>query len=659
MLPTIKCMIKTFNGEDNVVKSDYIKEQDIIDFECECSEGDGTSANPYVMNISVKNVTDAEWTGVIKFDLYRECDNPRFYMPGFMYGTNRGEAPIDVPRKYPRIRKGGACFPASDSWLVRGDRLSMPVCLIYTGGNVFGFDSKPYYTNEDGSFNYYAGYGCAIEDNKGTVSYTLGYENAPWLFIQSTTFVENKGLLAENCITVKAGETINIRMNVYDYTGENETAIHEAFKNVYNAYHECPRVIDGFDYKEAVNNIAGAISDYAWLEEDGCYSGFVFEHEKDVFTYNKLGSLSWTNGLSVAVPMLLSGIRTKNDKMYRQAVSFVDKVVKESMNEKSGLPYDAINDGVWSVHGWWFNNMHTGGHSAYLTGQAVYYILKAYFYEKKICGRIHDEWISFAEPVIAVFNENVNKAGEYPFVFSEQDGAALEYDSMSGAWCMAATAYYTYITGDEKYIDILKKSEQHYYDRFVKISECYGAPLDTDKAIDSEGILAYVRATRYLHEVTKDGKYISHMRDGLDYEFTFKFCYNSPVKIKPLSDIGWSSCGGSVTSTCNPHIHPMSSTVVDEMLYYFEKTKDEYVLGRLQDTVAWGNQTYNTYDGEYGYGKKGWMSERFCYSEGLVTEKYPDGTPASTWFALMPWAGASILEGIVGDYWDNNDFDEK
>jgi len=46
------------------------------------------------------------------------------------------------------------------------------------------------------------------------------------------------------------------------------------------------------------------------------------------------------------------------------------------------------------------------------------------------------------------------------------------------------------------------------------------------------------------------------------------------------------------------------------------------------------------------------MSERFCHSQGLVTETYADGTPASTWFCLMPWASGSIIEGLVGDYWD-------
>ena len=155
-----------------------------------------------------------------------------------------------------------------------------------------------------------------------------------------------------------------------------------------------------------------------------------------------------------------------------------------------------------------------------------------------------------------------------------------------------------------------------------------------------------------MHEITGQGYLLEHLRDGLYYEFTFKFCYNSPIKVPPLSTIGWSSCGGSITSVVNPHIHPMSSSVIDKMIYYTGLAEDAYVKMRLEDTILWSCQTYNTYDGEYGYGKKGWMSERYCHSEGLLKEPYPDGSPASTWFALMPWAAGCILEGVAGSAWE-------
>ena len=91
-----------------------------------------------------------------------------------------------------------------------------------------------------------------------------------------------------------------------------------------------------------------------------------------------------------------------------------------------------------------------------------------------------------------------------------------------------------------------------------------------------------------------------------------------------------------------------TSTIIPEMRYYVTKRDDEYIRSRLEDTVLWSIQTFNTYDKEYDYGEPGWMSERFCFCQGLMTEKYPDGSPASTWFALMPWASASIIEGVCG-----------
>ena len=229
----------------------------------------------------------------------------------------------------------------------------------------------------------------------------------------------------------------------------------------------------------------------------------------------------------------------------------------------------------------------------------------------------------------------------------------MEYDSFSGAWCMAAAAYYSYLTGERAYVEAMMQSEAWYHDAYIRHEECYGGPLDIDKNIDSEGILSFIRAVRYLHEIVESPedkeRLLDHMKDALYYEYTFKFCYNSPIKVPPLSKVGWSSCGGSITSVTNPHIHPMSSSILDEMAYYLRFRDDSYIRSRMEDTILWSCQCHNSFDKEFDYGRKGWMSERFCHSEGLLTETYPDGSPASTWFALMPWACGSILEGLCGE----------
>ncbi|SCY71668.1 hypothetical protein SAMN02910292_02610 [Lachnospiraceae bacterium XBB2008] len=611
---------------------------------------------------------------------------PKIFMPGYMYNTNTADKPSSGRKAFPRIKKHPDGMPESSFFMTRSDRLAEPVSLVYTSGKVRGIAAPPYLVSEGGSvkpasseggtlipvsfddgkkklddvrFAQYGGFTCNVNDNgRVSVGYTLGYENAPWLFVQTAKVLEREPVTEDNSIRIKAGESLTFPIIIYDYEGDDECAIYRALEDTYEHFHESPRTIPGMTEEKAAALLSSAIRDNAWLESEKMYSGFVYDREEGP-RFNKIGSLSWTNGLAVAVPMLLAANRLKDDVARNQSLAFIDNVIQNSLNPDSGLLYDAVEDGKWSVHGWWYNGMHSGGHSAYLNGQAVYYILKAYISEKEDRALLHDDWIAFVKPVIRRMNEEINSDHEYPFSMSEKTGAGLEYDSMGGAWCLAATALYELVTKDETYpdkpatrdatyLDELKLSEQHYFDVFVKKCECYGGPLDTDKAVDDEGILAYIRAVRILHEITGEEYLLDHMLYALHYECSFKLCYNTPVSVKPLSTIGWSSCGGSITSTANPHIHPMSSTIIPEMRYYVAGRDDEYIRSRLEDTVLWSIQTFNTYDKEYGYGEPGWMSERFCFCQGLLTEKYPDGSPASTWFALMPWASASIIEGLCG-----------
>lgn len=624
-----------------------------------CEKGDGSFDNPYQVCIQIKNSGNAQWRGVIRISLPVAANVPRFFLPGFMYGTNRGDAPLVTDSKCPRLRENED-FPASSWWMVRSDRLSHPCAFAYGNGRLTGFAASPYFMYCDnqqkqwepglqGEFYQYTGFGCLMKP--GEVWYTLGYENAPWFFLNSHNYFP-RAPFDKNCFCMEQGETVAVRMYCFDIPAEDERALHDALKWVYLKYHQLPRSL--CSVQETVRDIATAVSRDAWLPEKHAYSGFVYD-KGDHFEYNPLPSITWTNGLSVAVPMLASGLRLKNETMRMQALDCIEHIVCCSINEQNNLPYLVEHDGKWSNRGWWYDRQHTPGHVAYLVGQSVYLILKAYEWEKRELNINHENWLDYAKRVIAQTEKSRNADGEYPYILSEKTGAGLEYDSFSGAWLMAAAAYYSYITGDGKYLPSLLRSENYYHDTYIRHQECYGGPLDIDKNIDSEGVLAYIRAVRYLHEITGEESLLMHLRDALYYEYTFKFCYNSPIKVPPLSTIGWSSCGGSITSVVNPHIHPMSSSVMDEMAYYLSKQDDDYIRSRLKDTLLWSCQCHMTSDRQFGYGRKGWMSERFCHCEGLLTEHYPDGSPASTWFALMPWACGSILEGLTGEMWTKLD----
>ena len=409
----------------------------------------------------------------------------------------------------------------------------------------------------------------------------------------------------------------------------------------------------------AAELLAGAVTRDAWLPGDKNYVGITKERPDGSYEQNKIFSISWTNGLSAALPCLQAAHRLGDETIRAAALACIDNIVQNSLDPRCGLPNETWDaEHGWSCRGWWFDGMYTGGHSGYLIGQTLYYIVKAYRLEAAH-GIDHPDWLAFVQGVVPRLAAARNGDGEYPFTLSEQTGAGLEYDSLGSAWCLAAEAALMQLTHDTADLPAMERSEAHYYDAFIRRAECYGGPPDTSKAVDSEGVLAYLRAVRLLHELTGKAVYLDHLRDALCYEYSFKFCYNVPVQVPPLSRLGWSSCGGSITSVANPHIHPMSCTVADEMLYHLRRRPDAYIESRLRDTVGWSLQTFNTFDREYDYGRAGWMSERFCHCEGLLVQTYPDGSPASTWFALMPWACGSVLEGVCGDWWDCKEKEEN
>lgn len=609
---------------------------------------------PEKFKVCIKNPSSQDWTGIIHIEYIFPGKDPKFWLPGFLYGRNRGEAPLRVDAKFPRLRPGRPECPASPWWMVRGDQLSHPVALALAEGELWGISASPFYVRgEDGAvlpwrpgmpktLAQYAGFTCSLEC--GSIGYTLGYEYAPWHFIQSHNIVERQPL-GGNCVTIPAHGQLYAELLLYHFRAAEERTVYDAIEQVYQVWHEPPR--QAGTPEQAIADIAQAVSRDAWLSERQCYAGFVFERPDGSAYSRELPSQTWTNGLTVAVPMLLAAHRLNDKSMLEQSISCIRTLTDNSINPSSGLPYASLQNGVWSNHGWWFDGMRTPGHAGYLVGQAVWYLLLAYQAEREDRGVEHPEWLSCAGNVLAVVERQKNGDGEYPFVFSERTGAGLEYDSLGSAWCLAASAFYCQLTGTTAWLPELSRSEAHYYNSYVAQAACWGGPLDTDKAVDSEGVLALIRAEACLHQLTGDERCLDHLRDALRYAFTFQFCYNTPLNVPPLSRIGWSSCGGSITSTANPHIHPMSSTVMAELRYYLTHREDGHAALRLQDMKFWSSQTYNHYDREYDYGKKGWMSERFCYSEGLLTERYPDGSPASTWFALMPWACGSILEGFL------------
>jgi hypothetical protein len=187
-----------------------------------------------------------------------------------------------------------------------------------------------------------------------------------------------------------------------------------------------------------------------------------------------------------------------------------------------------------------------------------------------------------------------------------------------------------------------------FYYAYVKELNCWGAPMDTWKSVDQEGNLAFIKAAAVLHRRTGDGKYLEMLEKGAEYEYLWRYGFKAVPEHPPLKGSGWNSCGGSVTSVSNPHIHPMGLNITGELLYLYRATGDAYHLHRASDGICWGLAGADLYPETTGYGVRGVMTERWCPSDGLTIENFSDtGEAASIWFTFNGWAGATTLEGLI------------
>jgi hypothetical protein len=619
-----------------------------------------------VFDVTVLNPTEQAWQGIVKFELRVKSRQPWFFMPGFMYGDNKSPMDDDYMQKlWPRLEKGDEEIPYAPYFRVRSDRLSYPLSAVYSNNHVYAIAGSPYlitngdstvcwYPGKEGAFVQFNGMGCEIDSAEASVCYTLGYENAPWLYVGGKI---NKPAtdIQKGSVSIGPGESLKLRLFVYSFEAEDRRGLNDVVKHQFALFHEEPRKV--VSPEQAMKDLTEALYNDAYDKKARNYATVTRLVDGEVVRDRASFSIGWTGGMVVAAPLLLAAIRLDREDMREQALECIQDIVDNSLNEKSGLPYDAKVDEQWTTNGWWEHYLWKplegiSAHSSYLSGQALFYILKAYEIEKEFRNTEHKDWLDFVIKVSDRIEKTKNQEHEYPYRWSPETGEAIDYDAMGGAWCLATRAYLASILDDSTMLLQSEQSIDHYWNKFVKQMNCYGTPHDVWMATEEEGVLAFVKAATILHQYTSNGKYLEYLRDGIDYEFTWKYCYNTVVLVPPLSKINWSSSGASGTSVANPHVHPMGNLIVDDVFYYANQTNDNYYRQRALDMVFWGLQSYNHVEGELDFGKKGWMSERHCPHQGLLLEKYPDGEPASVWFVYHSWASGCVLEGIAGTYWN-------
>ena len=564
------------------------------------------------------------------------ADRPAFHiLPGFLFGSNN--LPISGPGHFPNLTTDHPESPScSPVWSMRTDRNAAPVSMAFIeGGGCLAVAGPPYLDIPGGFVR--TGLLAALP---ATVGYAVGYRNSPRTFINKDKF----GDPTEQC--VPAGTRLEFSLDVFSKAQAGREAAFPVVREIYDLYYEAPRTT--LSAGDCIAAIAEMVVRDSWDPDKRAFIAQDVKGLPDAPVYRKIGgrAIAWVGGVNVAWPLLEAGYRLGRAEWIDVARQGFDRIAAHK-NPANGLFFDAFTED-WqpTVNYWWSGNTNRDVHSAYTNAEAAWYLLRGSVSTHKAEGRGVPAWEKAALDALRTILRLQREDGHYGYSYAVDKPAVVSWDGFAGCWWTAAMALAHRLTGEEAFLDSARRALNCYW-RQVRTLDVWGTPMDTWKSNDEEGVLAFLRSARLIHEITGDPRCLEMLAFGAEYEFLWRYLYNARPQSEPLASAGWCSSGGSITSVSNPHIHPMGLLVSGDLQYLWRQGGDPHVRRRMEDGLVWARNCIEIFPEKAGYGRRGWTGERYCPSDGLLIAKYADGRPASTELGLNLWAASAMAEGLL------------
>jgi hypothetical protein len=557
-------------------------------------------------------------------------------IPGNIHGDNN--ATYIRPGEFPCLTKSRPYERnCAGLWEFRADRASHPVSIICCDKGAVGVSIDPYSPSDEADEKFIRnGVFASLPDSFGV---SLGYGNDPLTFSEKTVFLPATSHLTRGAT---ASGTI------FGFAGSGRLEAHRIIRALHEKLREMPTYRK--THREALRALADAFKSVNYSPQLKQYTNrrCRVPVEKELEPWRAIVEIGWTGGSMLAYPFALAERIFPDLEMPKTSSQLFDEICS-GFNDSSGFINDTcVNKSTqdrpaeWNqstINGWWsgFLPQTRDNHCAYTNAHAAYYILKL--------GTA--KWQATAFRVLNTAIALQRDDGAFGYIFSGREKKVIDFDGFAGCWFAAASALAWKITQQAKYLESARRALEFYWP-FVRALNCWGSPMDTFKSVDSEGNLAFIRAARHLHEFSGEEKYLQMLADGANYEYLWRYGFRTRPQCPPLKGSNWNSCGGTITSVSNPHIHPMGVVATWDLRYLARKTMDSYHEQRAEDGLAWLMNTMELYPDVMGYGQYGVLSERTCPSDGLLAERYyDDNSPASTWWSYNAWAAGSAMEALA------------
>lgn len=586
----------------------------------------------------------APWPTRLRFSLTPlHCRQPFHLIPANLHGDNalaQGEA-----GHFPNLTDQPAETPFSASlWEFRADRAPCPISALCDEAGVVAMSIQPYSESAEQRSGFLAN--GLFAELPATIGVALGYGNDP------VSFINREEAGAPTCHRSTQAKASG---RIYKRSGDRR-AVHAIIREEYSRRRECPTPTQPTAI--AARALADALVQINYQPEWKAYSNQRLNLKGDprLRAWRPLLEIGWTAGGPLAYPLIRAQRQLQLPADFfpesGSGQALLDQVAA-ARNPASGWLYDLTQP--WRigeppgnhVNGWWSGyGLCRDVHCAYTNGSAVYYLLKSALDLRQSGQAVPAAWIDAARGTLDTAISLQRADGNFGFSYALDTPRVVDWQGFAGAWLAAACALADQWEPEPRYRAAAEKALPFYH-RFVCELSCWGTPMDTWKSVDEEGNLAFMKLARHLHESTGSAESLSAAVDGAHYEMLWRYGYRTRPPAPPLSEANWNSCGGSITSVSNPHAHPMGLIVTGDLLWLAQVTGDLYWRDRAEDGVCWIRQCMELYPRHSRGAAYGVLTERFCPSDGLLIERYDDGTPSSLWFSYNGWAAAAALEGIL------------
>lgn len=602
---------------------------------------DGILQKPFRLEV----VPLDDFCGVFLLEMSLDGNGRPFYLiPGVLYGTNNL---AHSSGRQPQLAwRGLEEYPRTPVFQTRIDRSSHGLVMAYQGQQWTALRMDEVGRDSNGSWSYN---GLSVDTQKTVgdhLGVSLGYRHYPVLYRGKLGRDSNTLGPVVGPVSFQRGKMWSVFGEVYSLEKAVRADFGRILRVVYRRIHQPPN--HRMPRHKVVEALTEALVGDGYLMDWHYFPTVVSETPEDE---ESNGDVGWTGGMQVAYPLLRAGAWSPAAETI--AVDYIEHLLSEGIHPGSGLFYESKNQENWKMEGWWTPLLNlcdpeTGktvaaAHSAYINGQASCYLLKSAAWREvsRNGGADAVRWRDVVLGVLRGVLPQQRADGAMPTFLRSDDGRAISHEGFQGAWFMAAAAEAALTEPSGPWLEAAERAASYYLE-WLDTLEPWGTPLDTGGAVDEEGNLALITGLCTLHRLTGKQIWLDGLLRALDFECSWKFAYNTHFEHEPLKSLGWPSCGGSITSTHNIHIHPMGNLVVEEFYYAVKLTGDPYLESRLRDTLNWGYGIFNRFDGEFGFGKRGWATEQFFHSDAIRDDlsRKPDG---GIWPAFIPWAASCAL----------------